>query len=142
MCEDKKLFPREEILDGKYFNTHQDWSIPIPGFFIIASKRKIFSIDEFTEEEYQEFMTSLRNIRKGMREVLNIEEVYLFQNEDSEHGFHLWIFPRYKWMDSIGRKIQSVRPIMEYAREKRNTKEVEKKVKESVTKMKKYLNQV
>ncbi len=50
-----------------------------------------------------------------MREVNGCDEVYLFQNEDSQHGFHLWLFPRYGWMDQYGRKIQSVRPIMEYA---------------------------
>lgn len=31
-----------------------------------------------------------------MKEELNIENVYFFQNEDSEHGFHVRIFPRLK----------------------------------------------
>ncbi len=140
MNQKKILFPDEEILDGKYFNTHQDWEVPIPGFFIMANKRKVVSINNFTDEEYLEFTESLRRIRKGMKDVLGIKEVYLFQNEDSTHGFHLWIFPRYAWMEEIGKKIQSVRPIMEYATENMNTEEVLQKVREDVMKMKKYLN--
>src|SRR3990167_8943612 len=47
----KKLFPEEKIIVTKHFDVHQDWEIPIPGFFIVASTRKISSIEEFTKEE-------------------------------------------------------------------------------------------
>ena len=75
-----------------------------------------------------------------MRDVLKIEEVYFFQNEDTEHGFHLWIFPRHKWMEKFGRKIQSVRPIMNYAKENNLNDNSLKVVKENAEKMRVYLN--
>jgi diadenosine tetraphosphate (Ap4A) HIT family hydrolase len=136
---DKILFPNENIIITKHFDVHQDKEVPIPGFFIITSLRKLKSISEFSDEEALEFINLIRKIRSGMRDVLKIEEVYFFQNEDTSHNFHLWIFPRHKWMKKIGNKIQSVRPIMDYAKENMTTDDVSKEVKDHV-KMKKYMS--
>lgn len=136
----KMLFPEENIVTTNLFNINQDWKVPIPGFFIIAPLRKMKSISEFTDAEAVEFMNLIRKIRKGMKDVLKIEEVYLFQNEDTEYSFHLWIFPRYDWMEKFGRKIQSVRPIMDYAKENMLSDGVFKTVRDYVQKMKKYMS--
>ncbi|MCX6170890.1 MAG: hypothetical protein NTX65_16255 [Ignavibacteriales bacterium] len=137
--KNKILFPAENIITTKLFNVGQDWEVPIPGFFIMAPLRNLKSISEFSDEESAEFMKLIRKVRKGMRELLKIEEVYLFQNEDTEHGFHLWIFPRYDWMEKFGRKIESVRPILNYAKEKMANEKVFKEVKDDVKKMKEYM---
>ena len=137
---DKILFPNENIITTNLFNVNQDWEVPIPGFFIIAPLRKLKSIDEFTDEEANEFINLIRKVRKGMRDILKIEEVYFFQNEDSKHGFHLWIFPRYKWMEKFGRKIESVKPIMNYAKEKMLSDDVFKEVRENVKKMEEFMS--
>ena len=91
----KKLFPDDIVILTELFNVGQDWEVPIPGFFIIAPLRKVRSISEFTDEEATEFTNILRKLRKGMRDVLKIEDVYLFENEDTMHNFHFWVFPRY-----------------------------------------------
>ena len=140
--KNKILFPNENIITTDLFSVNQDWEIPIPGFFIIAPLRKLKSIDEFTDEEASEFINLTRKIREGMRDVLKIEEAYFFQNEDSEHGFHLWIFPRHKWMEKFGRKIQSVRPIMNYAKENMLSEDVFEEVRESVRKMKEFMSEL
>ena len=137
--EDKILFPNENIITTKYFDVHQDWEIPIPGFFIIASLRKLKSISEFTDGESIEFINLIRQVRQGMRDVLKIQEVYFFQNEDTEHNFHLWIFPRHDWMQRFGGKIQSVRPIINYAKENMISDDISSEVKNSVKEMKKYM---
>lgn len=141
------LFPKETVFQTETFEIEQDREVPIPGFFIIApyksikAKRKLHSITDFTDKEAQELLNLIRCIRSGMRKVLNIEEVYFFQNEDSEHGFHLWIFPRYEWMKKIGIKIQSVRPIINYAiKNMSHDKLVISDVKKYVSKMNKYMN--
>jgi len=138
--KDKILFPNENIIITKYFDIHQDWEVPIPGFFIITSLRKIKSIDEFSDEEAIEFISLVRKLRKGMRDILKIEEIYFFQNEDTKHRFHLWIFPRHEWMRKFGRKIQSVRPIMNYAKENMLSDDVFNEVKEYVKKMKEFMS--
>lgn len=133
-------FPKENIITTTLFDVGQDWEIPIPGFFIIAPLRKIKSISEFTDEESIEFMRLIRKIRTGMRTILKIEDVYLFQNEDTEHNFHVWIFPRHDWMEKFGRKIQSVRPIMNYAKENMLGDDVFKEVRDAVKKMREYMS--
>lgn len=105
------------IIRSRHFDLHQDFEIPIPGFIILTSLRHLQSVDEFSDEESAEFMQVLRAARKLQREVLNIETVYLHQEEDTSHHFHMWMFPRYGWMkEQFGRKAESMRPIMEYAR--------------------------
>jgi diadenosine tetraphosphate (Ap4A) HIT family hydrolase len=135
----KILFPNDNIIKTSLFKVEQDWEVPIPGFFILAPLRKVRSIAEFTDEELLEFGSLLRKVRQGMQEVLHIHDVYLFQNEDTEHNFHLWIFPRHAWMEHYGRKIQSVRPIMEHAVEHMSTDDVVAEVRDYVTKMRSYL---
>ncbi len=76
-----------------------------------------------------------------MKEALGIDDVYLFENEDTIHNFHLWIFPRHKWMEKFGRRIESVRPIMEHATKSMSDPKNIKKVKDYAKKMKKYLKQ-
>ena len=135
----EKLFPDETIIKTKYFRLEQDWEIPIPGFLIIASLGGVKSVTDFTEEESQEFIKLVVKARKGMKEVLGINDVYLYQNEATEHSFHLWMFPRHKWMGKIGTGIESVRPIMNYSKENMVNEETIKKVKEDVEKMREYM---
>lgn len=131
--------PGGSIASTKYFDAHQDYEIPIPGFVILASKRHLQSVDEFTEEERLDFIEFLCRLRRTMRQALDVQVVYLIQEEDTSHHFHVWIFPRHHWMaEKFGKKIQSVRPIMEYARESLKTLDNLKKVDEAMKKMKEY----
>ncbi len=114
----------EKILETENFVVGQDREVPIVGFFIIASKDKNKkSILDFSKAEFAELINLQAEIRNLMKEVLQIETVYFFQNEDSEHGFHIWCFPRFLWMEKFGRKIESVRPIMNFAKENMWTEE-------------------
>ncbi len=137
----KNLFPDEIILTTDNFIVAQDWEVPIAGFFILSTRRKIHSISEFTDEEAREFGVLIKKVRIGMNEVLNINDVYFFQNEDLVHGFHLWMFPRYDWMKEFGLKIESVRPIMQYAQGLEITEELLSEVKKSAAIMKDYFDQ-
>lgn len=111
------------VVRSKYFDVHQDFEIPIPGFMILTCLRHVLSVDEFTQDEREDFMEVLCDTRTMLRKVLDINVVYLHQEEDTSHHFHMWIFPRHDWMSEYGRKVQSMRPIMEYARENLKTKE-------------------
>jgi diadenosine tetraphosphate (Ap4A) HIT family hydrolase len=127
------------ILLTEHFDAHQDVEIPIPGFVILASRRHFMGVDEMRAEEQKDFIDSLCGLRKAMREILNIQTVYLIQEEDTSHHFHLWMFPRYDWMkEKFGRKIQSVRPVMEYAKESLRTEKNLQEIDETVQKMRNY----
>ncbi|SDY01645.1 HIT family protein [Thermoactinomyces sp. DSM 45892] len=115
------------IYETTFFHAHQDVAYPIRGLVILASKRHITCLDELTEEERINYIHTLYQIRKAQREVLGIEHVYYFYNEDTTHHFHVWMVPRYDWMHEFGRSVESVRPVLLHARRNRNhTNEVEK----------------
>ncbi len=136
----KILFPEETILLTKNFDFGQDWEIPIPAFFIAGARDKTKrSIQDFTDDELTELILNIKKVRIAMTKVLRIEDVYIFQNEDTEHGFHVWIFPRYEWMEQFGRKIQSVKPIMTYAKEHMTTDMNIQEVKNTTKKIKEYI---
>ncbi|HVY72442.1 MAG TPA: diadenosine tetraphosphate hydrolase [Candidatus Paceibacterota bacterium] len=138
----RSLFPNEVVVETKNFKVAQDWEVPIPAFFIVSTIRNIRSIGEFTDEEALEFAPLVRKIRKGMEKVLGCKDVYIFQNEDSAHGFHLWMLPRYEWMEQFGRKVQSMRPILEHATNSPISDDLLEEVREKVELMKKYLEAV
>lgn len=127
------------IACSQYFEASQDYAVPIPGFIVINSKRHIQSIDEFSAEERADFIEFLYTVRKGMRKALDISFIYLIQEEDAVH-FHLWLFPRYDWMQQFGTKIKSVKPIMQWAQQHSNTKENLHKVLEAAEKLKDWHN--
>lgn len=111
------------ILETPHFHAHQDVAYPIKGLVILASKRHVKSIDELTEEERMDYITILTRIRKAQRDILGIEYVYYFYNEDTTHHFHTWMVPRYEWMYQFGRSVESVRPVLLHARKELNTPE-------------------
>ncbi len=111
-----KKFKTATVAISDHFDAHQDYRVPIPGFIIVASKRHVHGVDEFTKNERHDFIEILCQLRNGMKKALDIKKVQIFQDEDTQHHFHLWIFPRYPWMnEKFGKKIESVRLAMEYA---------------------------
>jgi diadenosine tetraphosphate (Ap4A) HIT family hydrolase len=128
------------IYETKFFHAHQDVAYPIQGLVILASKRHIKCLDELTEEELNDYIHTLHLIRKAQRKVLGIEQVYYFYNEDTTHHFHTWMVPRYDWMYQFGRSIESVRPVLLHARQKRNSKDEIEKIIEAIHELRNYFN--
>ena len=77
-------------------------------------------LDEMKAEERSDYSTFVHNIRSVQRQRMQIESVYYFYNEDTTHHFHLWMVPRYEWMEAFGRSVESLRPVLRHAREERN----------------------
>lgn len=128
------------VFETKYFHAHQDVAYPVKGLIILASKRHIKSFDELTEEEKLDYIQTLTRIRQAQREVLNIEYVYYFYNEDTTHHFHTWMVPRYEWMYEFGRSVESVRPTLLHARNFMNDTENIEEVMTAIDLLKKELN--
>jgi diadenosine tetraphosphate (Ap4A) HIT family hydrolase len=123
------------IIETEFFNAHQDVAYPIRGLVILASKRHVYGLDQLTEAEMQDYMDLLRKIRKAQRDVLGIEHVYYFYNEDTLHHFHIWMVPRFEWMYEFGRSVESLRPVLLQARNHMNTKENMVVVKDAIAKL-------
>jgi diadenosine tetraphosphate (Ap4A) HIT family hydrolase len=107
------------IIETDSFHAHQDVAYPVPGLVIVAAKRHVKCFDELSEAEAARLALLVRHIRAKQREVLGIEHVYYFYNEDTNHHFHLWMVPRYAWMQEFGRSAESLRPALVHAREQR-----------------------
>ncbi|WP_045522643.1 HIT family protein [Neobacillus niacini] len=128
------------IIETEHFHAHQDVAYPIKGLVILASKRHIKCLDELTEEEKLDYINIMTNIRKAQREVLGIDYVYYFYNEDTTHHFHTWLVPRYDWMNEFGRSVESVRPVLLHARNNKNTEENQQKVMNAIEALRNALN--
>ena len=120
------------VFESDHFHAHQDVAYPIKGLIILASKRHIKCVDELTEEEQMDYITTLTKIRRAQRKILGIEHVYYFYNEDTTHHFHTWMVPRYEWMYQFGRSVESVRPVLLHARNEMNDHENVKAVMEAI----------
>jgi diadenosine tetraphosphate (Ap4A) HIT family hydrolase len=128
IIEGKRTPIGDVILETEFFHAHQDIAYPIPGLVIIASKRHFYCIDDLNKDEAEDFVNIVMKIRKCQRHALNIEYVYYFYNEDTKHHFHLWMVPRYEWMKKFGRSVESLRPVLLYAKEKFSNEEGTKNI--------------
>lgn len=130
------------VTETKYFDVQQDYEVPIPGFFVIASKRHIVGFADFNKEEKKEFIDLICKLRKGMKEVLKIKYISLLFREDiieskvNPSHFHIALLPKYDWM----KKLPSNPEILKYAIKNLKTKDNLKKVNEATKKIKKYFN--
>ena len=111
------------ITETENFVLHQDPEVPIKGFLIIESKKHIKSISQLTLEESEELFHLVYRARLAMKDIRDINEVTIIQEERSEH-FHLWLLPRYEWMtDRFGNSLSNVREMMAYSKENLKTKD-------------------
>ena len=129
------------IYETPHFHAHQDVAYPIQGLVIRASKRHFKSMDELTEEEQVDYIRTLTKIRKAQRNVLGIEAVYYFYNEDTTHHFHTWMVPRYDWMKEFGHSVESLRPVLLHARNSMNDEQDISQVIKAIEKLKMNLNE-
>ncbi|MBN2052236.1 hypothetical protein JW756_01920 [Candidatus Woesearchaeota archaeon] len=95
------------VFEGKHFEIRQDYEIPVPGFFVLSSKRHIVGFADFNNEEKQEFIEVLWKLRKGMKEILKIKYIDLLFREDiieskiNPSHFHIALLPKQKWMNEF-----------------------------------------
>jgi len=125
---DKSLAPPGGILkETENFILHQDPLVPIKGFLIVASKRHIRSVAALSQAEASEFFTLCHSARCALAALEDVTGCTLIQEERGH--LHLWIFPKYAWMDDLFEdSLSSIRPILAYAKEHLQTEETMREV--------------
>jgi len=75
----------------------QDPSFPTPGFYIVSPTRNFRFFDEIDEVTHLRMSHVIREIRKGMREALGIQYIYLYYEEKAKksNNVHYWLVPLY-----------------------------------------------
>lgn len=120
------------IVETKNFVLHQDPEVPINGFLIIASKAHIKSISELSFEESRELFDLVYKARLALKSIVDIKEVTIIQEERSKH-FHLWLLPRYNWMDEkFPCSLSTIREITAFSKNNCKTEQNIKEILETV----------
>lgn len=130
-CEISKgntVVPGGIIKETENFFIQQDLETPLKGFLVIVSKKHLKSIAQLTLNEVTELANLIHKSRLALNEISDIKEVVIIQEERSNH-FHIWLFPRYNWMDELfENSLTDIRKIMQYAKlnmnDEKNIKEV------------------
>ena len=138
-----ELIPPGGIIAGTpSFVLHQDPEVPIKGFLIAASRRHIRSLAEMSPVEAQELFGLVYRARLALLRLEEIQAITLIQEERSAH-FHLWLLPRYAWMDDDGfaDSLSTVRAIMTYARETLKTPESVQQILSAVEMLRETMDQ-
>jgi diadenosine tetraphosphate (Ap4A) HIT family hydrolase len=124
--------PGGVIVETKNFVLHQDPEVPIKGFLIIASKAHIKSISELSFEESRELFDLVYKVRIALKNIVDIKEVSIIQEERSKH-FHLWLLPRYEWMnDKFTNSLSTIREMMSFSKDNSKTDQNIKDILETV----------
>jgi diadenosine tetraphosphate (Ap4A) HIT family hydrolase len=97
MADNEERF--DECLKHVYKNNgiivKQDASFALPGFYIVSHLHHYHSLDEFDEVTHLRMFFILREIRKGMRERLGIQNIHIYYEERAvvSHNVHYWLVP-------------------------------------------------
>ena len=116
--------PGGMLYEDENLYLHQDPENSIPGFLIIGTKRHIQSISEFNQTELNNFIHILYKTRCILKSFEEIKEYTIIQEERSLH-FHLWLLPKYDWMNNVYNSgLSSIRPMLKYGKENWKTEEM------------------
>ncbi len=127
------------IYDGKNAVLVADPEIPIPGFFIVNTKRHVKSFSELTTEERHEVIDIVAITEKALKELKITKDIVIVQEERAQH-FHVWIFSYHDWMNAkFGKGIQYLRDILRYARDNSNQETIDE-VLITIEKVKNYIH--
>lgn len=131
------------IFETKYFLVTQDFSRPINGFIVVASKRHIVTYDALSGEEQIELSKLISCIESILKKAKICDYFNIYVAEYKEGHFHLQILPRYKWMeDERGTIIGNLNRGFQYAKNHLNTAENLKQIKKTISILKKELKKV
>ena len=131
------------IFETKNFVVTQDFSRPINGFIVIASKRHVVTYDSLSDSERIELSKLIYSIETILKKASICDYFNIYTAEYKEGHFHLQILPRYKWMeDERGTIIGNLNRGFKYAIENLNTPENLKQIKRTILILKKELKRL
>jgi diadenosine tetraphosphate (Ap4A) HIT family hydrolase len=89
---DPALLP---IYENAGIYVRQDASYALPGFYVLSFKTQYPSIDQMDAKSHMRASFVVREIRKGMREVLGIDYIHIYYEEkpDLSCNVHFWLLP-------------------------------------------------
>lgn len=84
----------DPIWENDFFVIRQDAECPVPGFFIVSTRRHIHTIGDLTLEQASELGVIINRLRDTMNMNLGIKRVHIFLEERLiEPHLHIWMLP-------------------------------------------------
>ncbi|WP_411741611.1 HIT family protein [Pseudomonas sp. GL-RE-20] len=83
------------IYSGKHIVISHCRDCDIPGYMIIALKRKILKLEELSSTESAELMKSLAFTEQALNTLFSPEKIYIMRISELNHELHFHVFPRY-----------------------------------------------
>ena len=121
----KFTLPCGMAYENELFTLAQDFELPIPGFLVIAPKRHVENFNDLTEEERLKMFELINKVIKILKENYICERFNVIFEEKERRHFHVWIMPRYKWMEEVTESItRNIGIIFAYAKENFRTPEI------------------
>ena len=119
------ILPCGMAYKDELFTLAQDFELPIPGFLVIAPKRHVENFSELTEEERIKMFELINKTIKILKENHICERFNVIFEEKEGRHFHVWMMPRYKWMEEVAGSItKNIGEVFAYAKENFRIKEI------------------
>lgn len=112
------------VYENENFTLSQDWELPIKGFMFVSPKRHVETLSELTDEERYEMFTIVNTTVNYLRKNKVCDNYnYVIEEKPGRH-LHVWIMPRYKWMEDVSKGIiKNIGDIFTFAKENFRNKE-------------------
>ena len=133
----KSNFQQGRICQTKFWNLGQDIEIAYPGMLVFSPLRHIFSFDDLTPEEFQEWQQLMIKSKQAIREIFGCEKVAYAFYESSNLHIHFIIIPLHGEV-MVKDKYSIIRELMDRADELRENQQNLKRVFEVIEKMRNY----
>ena len=134
---DETNFQQGRICQTKFWNLGQDIEIAYPGMLVFSPLRHIFSFDDLTPEEFQEWQQLMIKSKQAIREIFGCEKVAYAFYESANLHIHFIIIPLHGEV-KVQDKYAIIRELMDRADELRENQQNLKRVFEVLAKMRQY----
>ena len=115
--------------EDELFTIAQDFELPIPGFIVIAPKRCVEFFNDLTNEERTKIFDLVNKVIKILKENNICDRFNVIFEEKKGRHFHIWIMPRYKWMEEVSGSItRNIGKVFTYAKDNFKNQETYDKI--------------
>ena len=82
------------VFESEHFLVKQCSDVSIPGYLIISPKTDVLYLSNLSEDVIHLLASLISKVEKVLREVLEVEMIYIAKFAEFNKGLHFHIFPR------------------------------------------------
>ena len=82
------------VFESEHFLVKQCSDVLIPGYLVISAKTEVLYLSDLSEDVIHLLASLISKVEKVLREVLEVEMIYIAKFAEFNKGLHFHIFPR------------------------------------------------